>query len=590
MSISNEFHPVARRIAEATIEAFDAHYAELRAYGRRAKALFEAGDWKGVQDAVRERLPAYNDSAKETARTLADDLRAHLLDDETLLQVKLFYIGLLINHKQPELAETFFNSVWSRLLHRTYFNNDYIFARPTISTDFILSNPPVYSIYYPMERGLHQSIKQLVLDFGWQRPFEDLDRDVHYVTRSIKNHLGGWPPAEANLQIQVLHSAFYRNKGAYIFGKAINGYAEQPFAIPVLHAPDGRLVLDTVLLEPKRIAILFSLSRAYFMVDMEVPSGYVNFLHSLMPNKPRSEIYTMLGLGKQGKTMFYRDLMAHLRHSQDKFVIAPGVRGMVMLVFTLPSYPYVFKLIKDVFAATKEVDHDTVKAKYQLVKQVDRVGRMADTLEFSHVAFPLDRFSDELLEALRTQVPSLIEEDEDTLVIKHLYTERRMTPLNLYLDHATGEQIDHAVQEYGNAIRQLACANIFPGDMLWKNFGVTSYNRVVFYDYDEIEFMTDCNFRAIPEAPYPDLELSSEPWYSVGRHDVFPEEFAAFLLGSAKVREAFLKYHRDLLTPEFWQAAQREIRAGNVVDFFPYPVELRFCNTFKRMCTDVGLR
>ena len=590
MSISNEFHPVARRIAEATIEAFDAHYAELRAYGRRAKALFEAGDWKGVQDAVRERLPAYNDSANETACALAQDLRAHLLDDETLLQVKLFYIGLLINHKQPELAETFFNSVWSRLLHRTYFNNDYIFARPTISTDFILSNPPVYSIYYPMERGLHQSIKQLVLDFGWQRPFEDLDRDVHYVTRSIKNHLGGWPPAEANLQIQVLHSAFYRNKGAYIFGKAINGYAEQPFAIPVLHAPDGRLVLDTVLLEPKRIAILFSLSRAYFMVDMEVPSGYVNFLHSLMPNKPRSEIYTMLGLGKQGKTMFYRDLMAHLRHSQDKFVIAPGVRGMVMLVFTLPSYPYVFKLIKDVFAATKEVDHDTVKAKYQLVKQVDRVGRMADTLEFSHVAFPLDRFSDELLEALRTQVPSLIEEDGNTLVIKHLYTERRMTPLNLYLDHATPEQIDHAVQEYGNAIRQLACANIFPGDMLWKNFGVTSYNRVVFYDYDEIEFMTDCNFRAIPEAPYPDLELSSEPWYSVGRHDVFPEEFAAFLLGSAKVREAFLKYHRDLLTPEFWQAAQREIRAGNVVDFFPYPVELRFCNTFKRMCTDVGLR
>ena len=590
MSISNEFHPIARRIAEATIEAFDAHYAELRAYGRRAKALFEAGDWKGVQDAVRERLPAYNDSAKETARTLADDLRAHLLDDETLLQVKLFYIGMLINHKQPELAETFFNSVWSRLLHRTYFNNDYIFARPTISTDFILSSPPVYSIYYPMENGLHRSIKQLVLDFRWQRPFEDLDRDVHYVTRSIKDHLGGWPPAEANLQIQVLHSAFYRNKGAYIFGKAINGFSEQPFAIPVLHPPDGQLMLDTVLLEPKRIAILFSLSRAYFMVDMEVPSGYVNFLHSLMPNKPRSEIYTMLGLGKQGKTMFYRDLMAHLRHSQDKFVIAPGVRGMVMLVFTLPSYPYVFKLIKDVFAATKEVDHDTVKAKYQLVKQVDRVGRMADTLEFSHVAFPLDRFSDELLEALRTQVPSLIEEDGNTLVIKHLYTERRMTPLNLYLDHATPEQIDHAVQEYGNAIRQLACANIFPGDMLWKNFGVTSYNRVVFYDYDEIEFMTDCNFRAIPEAPYPDLELSSEPWYSVGRHDVFPEEFAAFLLGSTKVREAFLKYHRDLLTPEFWQAAQREIRAGHVVDFFPYPTELRFCNTFKRMCTDVGLR
>jgi isocitrate dehydrogenase kinase/phosphatase len=251
-----------------------------------------------------------------------------------------------------------------------------------------------------------------------------------------------------------------------------------------------------------------------------------------------------------------------------------------MLVFTLPSYPYVFKIIRDVFAATKEVDHDTVKAKYLLVKKVDRVGRMADTLEFSLVALPKNRFSDELLEALRTHVPSLLEEDGDDLVIKHLYIERRMTPLNIYLDAATPEEIDHAVYEYGNAIRELASANIFPGDMLWKNFGMTSYNRVVFYDYDEIEYMSDCNFRVIPEAPYPEMEMSGEPWYSVARNDIFPEEFASFLLGSPKVRASFLKYHRNLLSVEFWKTTQEKIRAGYVVDFFPYPQELRFCNAF----------
>ena len=317
------------------------------------------------------------------------------------------------------------------------------------------------------------------------------------------------------------------------------------------------------------------------MVDMEVPSGYVQFLLSILPNKPRSEIYTMLGLGKQGKTMFYRDLKEHLRHSEDQFIIAPGVLGMVMLVFTLPSYPYVFKIIRDVFAATKEVDHATVKAKYMLVKKVDRVGRMADTLEFSLVALPKKRFSDALLDALRTHVPSLLEEDGDDLVIKHLYIERRMTPLNIYLDTATEEQTDHAVLEYGNAIRELASANIFPGDMLWKNFGMTSYKRVVFYDYDEIEYMTDCNFRSIPEAPYPEMEMSGEPWYSVARNDVFPEEFASFLLGSAKVRTSFLKYHAYLLHAEFWKSTQQKIRDGHIEDFFPYPEELRFCNAFK---------
>ena len=579
MDISTTQNVLAQRIVEAMIDGFNRHYRLIRRYGQQAKELFEAGDWRGVHDAVRERIRSYDDRVRETAELLSANFGAASIDDATWQQVKLFYIGQLINHKQPELAETFFNSVCSKILHRTYFHNDYIFARPAVSTEYIQSYPPTYRSYYPAQHGLRQAIRQVIVDFDWQRPFEDLDRDVDYIMRAARQRLGDWPAAEANAQIQVLHSAFYRNKGAYLFGKAINGHQEFAFAIPVLHSPEGKLVVDTILLDNWLISVLFSLSRAYFMVDMEVPSAYVQFLRSIMPNKPTSELYTMLGLGKQGKTMFFRDLKQHLRHSEDQFIIAPGIAGLVMLVFTLPSYPYVFKLIKDVFGASKEMDRATVKRKYLLVKQVDRVGRMADTLEFSQVALPRKRFSGELLEALNTLAPSLIEEEGDDLVIKHLYIERRLTPLNLYLDTATAE-IDPAVLEYGNAIKELACANIFPGDMLWKNFGVTRYNRVVFYDYDEIELMTDTNFRVIPEPPYPEMEMASEPWYSVGRHDVFPEEFASFLLGSPKVRSAFLKYHRALLSVKFWQGAQEKIRAGHVEDFFPYPEDLRFCNTF----------
>jgi isocitrate dehydrogenase kinase/phosphatase len=265
----------------------------------------------------------------------------------------------------------------------------------------------------------------------------------------------------------------------------------------------------------------------------------------------------MLGLQKQGKTMFYRDVMHHLRHSQDEFVIAPGIPGMVMLVFTLPSYPYVFKIIKDVFGSSKDTDRATVKSKYLLVKQVDRVGRMADTLEFSDVALPKARFSPTLLDELRRLAPSVIEEEANTLIIKHLYIELRMIPLNIHLDGADEEQSDHAVREYGNAIRELAAANIFPGDMLWKNFGVTRFGRVVFYDYDEIEYVTDCNFRRIPPAPSLEDEMSGEVWYSVARNDVFPEEWATFLLGSPLIRKLFMRYHADLLGPEFWQEAQK---------------------------------
>ena len=401
----------------------------------------------------------------------------------------------------------------------------------------------------------------------------------------------------ANFQIQVLSSLFFRNKGAYVVGKIINGFNEVPFALPILHADeDGRLVIDTCLFGEDELQMLFSFARAYFMVDMEIPSAYVQFLRSLMPRKPRAEIYNALGLAKQGKTLFYRDVLYHLRHSSDKFRIAPGIKGMVMLVFDLPSFPYVFKVIKDYYPPQKDTTREQIKGKYLLVKQHDRVGRMADTLEYSEVAFDRHRFEDDLIEEIRKFAPSQLEISDrngdgvEEVIIKHLYIERRMIPLNIYLQEAfdalehpepataqaARQQVESAVAEYGNAIKDLVAANIFPGDMLWKNFGVTRNGKVVFYDYDEIEYITDCNFRRVPPPRHEEDEMSGEIWYSVGPKDVFPETFAPFLLGNDEVREMFMKHHRDLLDVQFWQSHQQRIQARQVIDVFPYDPERRF--------------
>ena len=573
----------AHQIALAMIQGFNKHYTLFRQTSREAKARFEQADWLGVHKAVKERIRFYDDRVDESVERLRDEFDAQNIDDTTWQQVKLLYIGLLLNHKQPELAETFFNSVTTKILHRNYFHNDFIFVRPSISTENIEGDESqTYRSYYAKENGLRGAIHAIIGDFNWHRPFADLERDVDHVYDAVCCHLNGMPRREVNFQIQVLGSAFYRNKAAYIIGKAINGANEYPFAIPVLHDENGRLFIDTILLDAWRIGLLFSLSRAYFMVDMEVPSGYVQFLRSILPAKPRSELYIMLGLGKQGKTMFFRDFIYHLHHSEDQFIMAPGIRGMVMLVFTLPSFPYVFKIIKDVFGASKNMDRATVKRKFMMVKQVDRVGRMADTLEFSNVLFPLKRFNDEVLAELQTLAPSCFEVDGDQLIIKHLYIERRMEPLNIHLDRMERanniDGLEHAIREYGSAIREMAQANIFPGDMLWKNFGVTRFGRVVFYDYDEIEYMTDCNFRRIPPAPDFETEMSGEVWYAVAKNDVFPEEFSTFLLASPTLRKIFNRHHSDLLSPKFWQDSQQKIREGHVEDFFPYPQELRFCN------------
>ena len=573
----------AHQIALAMIQGFNKHYSLFRQTCRDAKVRFEEGDWLGVHRAVRERIRFYDDRVDECVERLHTEFDASNVDEATWQQVKLLYIGLLLNHKQPELAETFFNSVTTKILHRSYFNNDFIFVRPAISTENIEGDgEPTYRCYYSHPRGLRGVVKQIFVDFNWNREFADLDRDVDAVYRGVAHFLNGMPGREVNFQIQVLSSAFYRNKAAYIIGKCINGQHEYPFTVPVLHDAEGKLVLDTILLDAWRISLLFSLSRAYFMVDMDAPSGYVQFLRSIMPGKPRSELYTMLGLGKQGKTMFFRDMIYHLHHSEDDFIIAPGIRGLVMLVFTLPSYPYVFKIIKDIFGSSKEMDHATVKRKYMMVKQVDRVGRMADTLEFSNVAFPVKRFTAELMEELRTLAPSTFEISGDSIIIKHLFIERRMEPLNIHLEKMERtnniEGLEHAIREYGSAIRELAQANIFPGDMLWKNFGITRYGRVVFYDYDEIEYMTDCNFRKIPPAPDFETEMSGEVWYSVAKNDIFPEEFATFLLASPVLRKVFMKHHADLLDAGYWQERQRWIREGVLDDVFPYPETLRFRN------------
>jgi isocitrate dehydrogenase kinase/phosphatase len=572
---------VAQQIADTLIEGFDRHYWLFRETSARAKQRFEDADWAGAQQAVRERIRFYDERVRECVDRLHDELAADTLDDEAWQQAKLIYLGLLVDHRRPELAETFFNSVVTRILHRTYRHNDFIFVRSAISTEYIESDPPIYLSYYPEESEIHATFVEVFRAAEWSRPFADLDRDVEFVLRALLEHFGGgWPAREPNFQLQVLTSAFYRNKAAFVIGRIVNGHDETPFVIPVLHDADGLLFLDTVILDSEEISILFSLSRSYFMAELDVPSGTVEFLQALMPAKARSELYTAVGLGKQGKTLFYRDLRQHLYHSRDLFVEAPGTPGQVMHVFNLPSYPYVFKVIKDVFGPTKTTDRETVMQKFLMVKEVDRVGRMADALEFTELALPLDRFAPELLDQLNELAPSVIEVDDGSLVLHHCYVERRMTPLNLYLESASSEELAAAVLEYGNAIRELAIANIFPGDMLWRNFGVTRYGRVVFYDYDEIEYLTDCTFRDIPPPPTPEAELSGEPWYPVGPRDVFPEEFESFLLGSPKVRDAFMRHHAELLRAEFWRECQARVAAGEIYDFFPYPQATRFSERY----------
>jgi len=568
------------QVAQTILDGFDRHFTLFRKITRRAKQRFECADWEGDNESRVERIAYYDARVRESVEALHQDFNLEHHDQELWKQVKLQYMGLLYEHKQPELAESFYNSVFCQLFERHYYKNSHIFVRPGLSTDVIDMDSPAYQSYYPSTDGLEHTLRKIVDSFELNLEWEDLNRDLNRLCETFEPVLVCAPLGSETRQIQIITTLFFRNKAAYIVGRTRIAGIMSGFVIPLLRTDEGKLYVDALIVDAHALAIIFSFTRAYFMVDTEVPSALIDFLQSILPSKTKSDLYTSIGFQKQGKTLFYRDFLNHLVHSSDQFISAPGIEGMVMSVFTLPSFPYVFKVIKDKFAPPKNITRQTVKDKYLYVKTHDRVGRMADTLEFSHVAFPIDRVSPELLEKLKRDIATGLSIEGDQVIIRHLYIERRMVPLNIYLGQAQGEALEHVVKEYGNTIKDLIKANIFPGDMLLKNFGVTRQNRVVFYDYDEIMPMKEIRVRAIPPARTPEQEMATEPWYRVEENDFFPEQFEHFVMSYPKVRELLLKHHADLLDSRYWQEIVKGLEKGMRADVFPYAQRHRFSKRF----------
>lgn len=431
---------------------------------------------------------------------------------------------------------------------------------------------------YPVKDSLFNVLEEVLSALPLRLQWRSLSWDVQCIVESLIERFPNI--RNETVTFQIANELFYRNKAAWLVGKLVINNEVHPFLLPIHHDADHKIYVDTCLTGFDEASIVFGFARSYFMVYAPFPAALVFWLREILPSKSIAELYMAIGCQKHGKTEYYREYLAFINFSREQFTIAPGVKGMVMLVFTSPSFDRVFKLIKDEFAPQKEVTRERVQECYRLVKEHDRVGRMADTQEFENFIIEKRYISDELMAELLKEAPSLIEDLGDKILIRHLYMERKMTPLNIYMDEADEAQLHHVIDEYGQAIKQLAAANIFPGDMLFKNFGVTRHGRVVFYDYDEICYMTEVNFRKIPEPMYPEQELSGEPWYSVGEQDVFPEEFALFLCQDPKIRGYLQKRHANLFTAEYWQGLQNRIRSGYIEDVYAYREDLRFSLRF----------
>lgn len=568
-------------VAQTILQGFDAQYGRFLEVTAGAQHRFEQADWQAVQQAMKKRIHLYDHHVGLVVEQLRRITGPLYYDASFLSRVKTIYIDLLPDYPRFEIAESFFNSVYCRLFNHRELTPERLFVFSSQPAHRFREIPRPLAREFSTQQGWDSLLSTLLQDLPLRLPWEDLARDIGYIVHSLRQTFSLEQLSQCRLQIA--NELFYRNKAAWLVGKLRMADGVYPFLLPIHHSEEGKLFVDTCLTSKAEASIVFGFARSYFMVYAPLPAALVEWLREILPGKTTAELYMAIGCQKHGKTECYREYLTYMERSEEQFIVAPGVKGMVMLVFTLPSFDRVFKVIKDRFAPQKEVNPARVLECYRLVKDHDRVGRMADTQEYENFVVDKARISAELMAELTREIPEKLEDLGDKIIISHLYMERKMTPLNIYLEQADERQLHDAIEEYGNAIKQLAAANIFPGDMLFKNFGVTRHGRVVFYDYDEICYMTEVNFRNIPAARYPEDELASEPWYSVAPNDVFPQEFRHFLCTDRRIGALFEEMHGELFDADYWRGLQQRIKNGHVEDVFAYRRRQRFSQRSERI-------
>ncbi|XOV81178.1 MAG: bifunctional isocitrate dehydrogenase kinase/phosphatase [Aestuariibacter sp.] len=559
------------KIAYDILKGFEKSFRLYVRITSQAKHRFEMADWASVQKASKERIDLYEQSLIETVASIYHAISPHQQEKAFWQELKIEYSHHLQQHPQFELAETFYNSVIGRLFKHQQIDNDIMFVLPSQCYLPGQERPTVVNTF-DTHRTVKSTLQKLFGHYRLNVPFEDYQRDLRQLTNEIKKRFSVQQRHHVE-KVEMLKPAFFRGKAAYLIGRICTNEQFIPFVIALQLNHKKELYIDALLTEKRDLSVLFGFARAYFMADTQHPAEVVAFLRELLPNKKHFELYTSMGFYKHGKTVFYRNFLQHLDESQDQFEIAPGIKGLVMMVFHLPSYGVVFKIIKDEFGESKKITRQHVIDCYKLVKTHDRVGRMADTHEFANFRLPKARIAPELLAELEATCKNSIEINEHEITIKHLYIERKMRPLNLYLQETEDPNaISNALQDLGKTIKQIAAANIFPGDMLLKNFGITRHGRVIFYDYDEICYMHERNFRQLPRSddPYALDTLSVAP------NDVFPEQFEHFIVAKRAYKDIFKQHHCDLFLPEYWQEIQKKVANGDIIHVIPYPETRRF--------------
>ena len=539
----------AKDHAAMLAEHFRLYNEEFGRITRRAALNFLAEDWHTAQlDAV-ARIELYELRVARAVAAIASQLQSKRTDVPLWIDIKRAYEIIVARRPDSDFYRTFFNSVTRDLFGTVGVNPEVEFCATNVGR----ASGTVPIRVYRVGASLPTAVREILTDLPFGAAIGDADAAVHRISAEIGRYFQTGRQSAHPESIELIEPLFYRGMHAFAVGRLIGDGSITPLVLAFTNSSTG-VQVDAVMLSRADVGSLFGYARSYFHVDLPMVSAAITLLRSFMPRKPIDELYTVLGRAKQGKTERYFARQRHLDKSIDSFVHAPGERGLVMIVFTLPSHDLVFKVIRDRFGAPKTSTREDVIERYQFVFRHDRAGRLVDAQEFKRLRLPRARFMPSLADELLNEASESCRVEGEDLIVEHCYIERRLRPLNLFLREAEPAAAEAAIIDYGNALRDLAASNVFPGDLLLKNFGVTSHGRVIFYDYDEICLVSDCVFRDLPRPSCEEEETSAEPWFHYGPRDVFPEQWLPFLCIPPALCEVFKQRHAALLTAQWWRA------------------------------------
>ena len=563
-----------RVIAQSAMSIYDGFQRYNENFTRitvRARHRFEQRDWEGHQQDLADRVDLYEKSVRRIVMALRKSLGPRVTDHNLWKDIRWYYGQRIENIPDAGFMKTFFNSITRRIFDTLGIDPEVEFVSP-VPDEGSVSSASLKLKRYPCWESLEQLFEEVLNDFSFKVAYQDIEADAKMIAKKVKQYAQIFLEDYGDfVRIEFIDTVFYQSARAYLIGRILQAGHVAPIVIALKNSDrDKGIQVDAVLLSEEEVSIVFSYTRSYYFADPSSVIGAVHFLHSILPRKPIDELYTVLGRLRQGKTERYRVFTQHLANTNEKLVHAVGDTGLVMIVFNLPSYDLVFKVMRDKFGYPKTISQNDVKEKYKLVSKHDRAGRLIDTQEFLNLEFPINRFAPELADELLKEAAGTVRIDGDKLLISHVYIERRVHPLNLFIREANQNDAERAIIDYGQAIKDLAETNIFPGDLLLKNFGVTRHHRVVFYDYDEVALVTECHFREIPEPRDDEDIMRADDWYYVGKNDIFPEEFIKFLSMNAEQRKLFLDVHGDLLTADYWRKLKARHLSGKVSLVVPY--------------------